>query len=110
MRQFVIDQLSPKERQAVRLHLTKTAEAGPLENMFWLKLETEMLTETQRSHPDCGPFYLAIELGEDSVSFELLVRSQSTLHCQCIAYASPAQREFLLDFIDAMTADLALKA
>ncbi len=65
MRQFVIDQLSGKERQAVRLHLEKYAEAGPIEDMFWLKLDPETLTETQRSHRDCGPFYVAIELGEE---------------------------------------------
>ena len=110
MRQFVIDQLSDKERQAVRQHLTKMAKPGPIEDMFWLRLGGDMLTETQRSHPACGPFYVAIELGDDRVSFEFLVRSQSTLHCSCISYASPLQRDFILNFIDEMTRGLTLKA
>ena len=110
MRQFVIDQLSDKERQAVRQHLRRTTDAGPIEDMFWLKLENDLLSEVQRSHPTCGPFYIAIELGDESVSFEFLVRSQSTLHCPCISYASPPQRDFILNFIDAMIEKLALKA
>jgi hypothetical protein len=43
-----------------------------------------------------------VEVERDSVRFELLVRSQANLHCSCIAYATPVQRQFVLDFIDGM--------
>ena len=110
MRHFVIDQLSRQERQAVLDHLQKNAQAGPLNNLFWLSLPEDLLSSDQTDHPQCGPFHLAVEVGEESVAFELLVRSQSTLHCSCIAYANRSQREYLLHFIDTMIDQLQLRA
>jgi hypothetical protein len=36
------------------------------------------------------------------VSFELLVRSSQILRCNCIAYATREQRDFILAFADSM--------
>ena len=110
MRHFIIDQLSREERQAVVGHLQKNAQASPINDLFWLPLPDELQTASQNTHPRCGPFYLAIEVTEESVAFELLVRSQSTLHCSCVAYVSHSQRDFLLHFIDTMIDALHLRA
>ena len=64
----------------------------------------------QQGHEECGPFYFGIELGEDRVSFELLIRSESNLHCSCISYASRAQRDFLLKFVDKMLTEEKIRA
>ena len=110
MRHFTIDQLAKQERQEIIDYLKKKAQPGPIDDLFWLPLPTQLLSASQNDHPQCAPFFLAIEVEEERVSFELLVRSQSTLHCPCIAYANPAQREYLLHFIDAMIEQLQLKA
>jgi hypothetical protein len=70
--------------------------------LYWISLTPDLLSSTQHGHDRCGPFCLAVEVENDSVRFELLVRSQANLHCSCIAYATPVQRQFVLDFIDRM--------
>ena len=110
MRHFVIDQLSREEKEAVLTYLQTKAQQGPLKDLFWIPLPGELLSAEQKAHSQCGPFYLAVEVGGESVTFELLVRSQSTLHCSCIAYATNPQRDFLLHLIDTMANQLHLQA
>lgn len=103
MRQFVIDELSPMERDNIDSYLKRTLTTGPMLGLYWIVLPPDLLSEPQQGHEDHGPFYLAVELEQGQVRFELLVRSQSNLHCTCIAHATPIQRQFVLDFIDKMT-------
>lgn len=70
--------------------------------LYWIELPDDLLSLTQTEHKEHGPFYLGVEVTNTAVRFELLVRSQVNLHCSCIAHASPAQRQFVLDFIDKM--------
>lgn len=102
MRQFVIDELSPMERDNIDSYLKRTITAAPMIGLYWLVLPPDLLSEAQQGHGDHGPFYLAVEVEQYRVRFELLVRSQSNLHCSCIAHATAAQRQFVLDFIDRM--------
>ena len=105
MRQFVIDDLSAQERDNLNTYLKKTLKPGPMEGMFWLQLPDDLWSESQQGHGDCGPFYFGVELSKDKLIAEFLIRSESNLHCSCIAYATPAQRDFLLSFIDTMVAE-----
>lgn len=102
MRQFVIDELSPMERDNIDSYLKRSAKQGPMLGLYWLELPADLLSEAQQGHEDHGPFYLAVDINGASVKFELLVRSQSNLHCSCIAHATSVQRQFVLDFIDRM--------
>ncbi len=110
MRQFVIDDLTVEELAVVDNYLKRTAKVGPIDGMFWLPVPPDLHGGAQEGHEDCGPFYFGIEVHEKAVTFELLVRSQSNLHCSCITYATPAQREFLLGFVDRMLSEEAIKA
>lgn len=110
MRQLLIDDLTRQERDNLEHYLKRTLGGGLLEGMFWLPLPDDLLGEAQRGHESCGPFHFGIELGEDKLSFELLVRSQTNLHCSCICYASKAQRDFLFRFIDTMLAEEQIRA
>jgi hypothetical protein len=105
MRQFVIDELSPMERDNIDSYLKRSLTAGPMIGLYWIVLPPDLLSEPQQGHEEHGPFYLAVELEKSSVCFELLVRSQSNLHCSCIAHATPVQRQFVLDFIDKMVTE-----
>ncbi len=102
MRQLVIDELSPMERDNIDSYLKRSVKQGPMVGLYWLELPPDLLSEAQQGHEEHGPFYLAIDLTGSAVKFEMLVRSQSNLHCSCIAHASPTQRQFILDFIDRM--------
>ena len=110
MRQFLIDELSILERDNLDSYLKRSLKPGPMDGIFWIELPDDLLGEAQRGHEQCGPFYLGVELEEKKLCFELLVRSQSNLHCTCIAYATEVQRQFVLDFIDKMLAEEQIKA
>ncbi|MFA7382920.1 MAG: hypothetical protein WC001_05675 [Desulfurivibrionaceae bacterium] len=110
MRQFVIDELSREEQDNLESYLKRTLQPTPMEGMFWLLVPEELLSEAQQGHGQCGPFFFGIELGRSRLIAEFLVRSQSNLHCSCISYATPAQREFLLGFLDRMLEDEHIKA
>ena len=110
MRQFVIDELSPLERDNLDSFLKRTLKQGPMVGIYWFVLPADLHSDEQQGHDDCGPFYLAVELEDTRLSFELLVRSTSNLHCSCIAYATPVQRQFVLDFIDTMIEEEIIQA
>ena len=105
MRQIVIDELSPMERDNIDSYLKRTAKRGAMIGLYWLELPPDMLSEAQQGHEEHGPFFFGVEIDNQSVRFELLVRSQTNLHCSCIAHASSSQRQFVLDFIDKMVTE-----
>ncbi|MFO7605769.1 MAG: hypothetical protein R6W72_05685 [Desulfurivibrionaceae bacterium] len=110
MRQLLIDDLSLEERDNIAGYLKKTLRSSPVEDIYWLLLPDDLLGEAQRGHGDCGPFYFGVELGRDSLAFELLIRSESNLHCSCISYADRAQRDFVLSFIDRLITEEKIRA
>lgn len=110
MRQIVIDELSPMERDNIDSYLKRLLKQGPMIGLYWLELPTSLHSEKQQGHDDCGPFYLGVEVEDQRVRFELLVRSESNLHCTCIAHASAEQRQFVLDFIDTMVKEEQIRA
>ena len=36
-----------------------------------------------------------------SLKLELLVRARGKIRCSCVSYATPAQREYIVDYLDA---------
>lgn len=110
MRQFLIDELRPQEVERIRGYLHRHCEGSELDQLFWLRIPDDLISEAQAGHVQCAPFYFAVELGRNWVKLELLVRTRSRLRCSCIRYASPEQREFLLHFADAMVEELQIGA
>lgn len=110
MRQFMIDELSREERDNLDNYLKRTLRQGPMAGIFWLELPPDLWSSAQQGHDSCGPFHFGIELAETKLIVELLVRSESNLHCSCISYATPGQREFLLRFLDNMLAEEHIRA
>ena len=110
MRQFLVDELTREERANIDSYLKRTLKPGPIEGLFWLAVPPDLIGAEQTGHEECGPFYFAIELTEDSLRFEFLVRSQANLHCSCIAYASTLQRDFVLKFVDTLLAEECIRA
>ncbi len=110
MRQIVIDELSQLERDNLDSYLKRTLLQGPMVGLFWLEIPHDLLSTTQQQHTGCAPYYLAVELDTSSLRIELLVRSTTTLHCDCIAYATQPQRQFALDFLDTMLSTEMIRA
>ncbi|OQX17766.1 MAG: hypothetical protein BWK76_09620 [Desulfobulbaceae bacterium A2] len=105
MRQILVDELSFLERDTLDSYLKRTLPAGPITGVFWLMMPPDLLGPAQYEHESCAPFAVSVVLEDNSLRVELLVRSQSNLHCSCIAWATPSQRQFILDFVDRMLAE-----
>jgi len=110
LRQILIDELSREERDNIENYLKRTLKPSLVEGMFWLALPDDLLGEAQLGHKDCGPFYFGVEVGKDKVVFELLVRSESNLHCSCISYATKGQRDYLHAYVDRLVVEERISA
>jgi len=110
MRQYMIDEISFLERDNLDSYLKRTLKPGGLEGVFFLRVPPDLLGAEQQGHADCGPFYFTVVLEQTSIRFELLVRSAGNMHCSCIAWATPAQRQFVLDFADRMLQEEMIRA
>lgn len=102
MRQIVIDELSPMEKDNIDSYLKRNLQKASMDGLYWIELPPDLLSEKQQGHDECAPYTLGVEVEKESVRFELLVRSKNNLHCECIGYATSSQRQFVLDFIDNM--------
>lgn len=109
MKQYVLDQLREEDHAAIGSYLRNHADPSILEGVYWMDIPEDLYTEVQRDHPQCRPFYFAVNLDSTRVSFELLIRSRQILRCSCIGYASPEQREHILSFADRMLDELKIK-
>jgi hypothetical protein len=108
MKQYVIDELRSADYEKIKAYLDENYGISKLGGVYWIPLDTEMLTETQASHAECRPYYFALELGTDLMACELLVRSKSRMRCNCIGYATEIQRNWLIAVIDAMFENLGI--
>lgn len=110
MRQLLINELSKDEAANAKAFLEANCREGGVDGLYWLDLSEGLLAAAQEGHEACGPFAFAVEVGDDFVSFELLVRSASNLHCSCTCYATPDQRDFLVSFQDRMVSEQGIRA
>jgi len=105
----MLDEIARNDIPRVREYLNQHAVAASLDGIWWVDLQEDLLSPEQFSHQDCQPFRFAMELGDDFVRFELLIRSRETMRCACIGYATRQQRDFILAFADRLVEDLALR-
>jgi len=109
MKQYVIDQLRETDYEQILEFLGKKAERVVLGDIFWMILPEEMLSEVQKEHEACRPFYFAVHLTRSHVEFEFLIRSQQIMRCSCVGYADRKQRDYIIDFADGMLNELKIK-
>jgi hypothetical protein len=109
MRQYQLDEISKSDIPRVREYLHQHATASRLEDIWWVDLPEDLLSPEQFDHQDCRPFRFAVEVGDTFVRFEFLIRSQQTMRCTCLGYATRPQRDFILAFADRLVEDLALR-
>ena len=76
--------------------------------VYWVPIDPGLLSPTQSMHVQCRPFFAAIELQTDRLSMELLVRTQNRIRCECIAYATDEQRNWLIRLVDDLLAQLGI--
>ena len=109
MRQYLLDEISRADLPRLRDYLDEHAIRSSLDDIWWVDLEDDLLNPVQFEHRSCRPYRFAVEVGENFVRFEFLIRSRETMRCPCIGYATSAQRAFILGFADRLVEDLALR-
>lgn len=109
MKQYVIDELRLSDYEKVKGYLDMNFGDAEMGGIYWIPIEEDILADVQKSHTECQPFYFAAELDEQRISFELLVRTKNRVRCNCIAYATEEQRNWLIRRIDVMLDELEIK-
>jgi hypothetical protein len=109
MKQYVIDELRPQDCLKLKAYLENRFGSSVIAGIYWIALEDSILTDVQSAHDGCRPHYFALDLGENRLACELLVRTQSRMRCDCMGYATETQRNWLVRLIDDIFADLEIK-
>lgn len=107
MRSYVIDELSPLTVHHFAERLRHMECASGIEKLFWLPVPSEFLEPIQREHEaTCGPYRLAVELMNESVRLELLVRAEGKIRCECIRYLVPEAERAMMGQLDALISEI----
>jgi len=109
MKQYVIDQLRPADYEAVKAYLDKNYSSSIVEGIYWIALDQSMLTELQTEHADCQPFFFAVDLEQNFMVSELLIRTKNKIRCSCMSYANEKQLNWIVQFVDAIFDRLDIK-
>ncbi len=109
MKQYLLDEIPRDDIARVRDYLNQHANAAGIADIWWVDLQEDLLSPEQFDHRDCQPHRFAVEVGDDFVRFEFLIRSLQTMRCSCIAYATRQQRDFILAYADRLVAELGLR-
>ncbi len=109
MKQYVVDGFRPADYIKLKEYLDQSLESSPLGGIYWLTVEPGHLTPLQLSHQDCRPHVFGLELEETSLSCEFLVRIKNNIKCDCMDYATTAQRNWLMDTVDAILEKLDIR-
>ena len=98
----LVDELQPEVIANLEAQLTKNGCQSGIERLYWLPLEKERLLPVQREHESsCGPHCLALEILDDAVRLEFLVRAKGRMRCECVCYLSPETERHMMDWLDA---------
>ena len=100
MKQYVIDELRAADYQLLKTYLDEHYGPGAMDGIYWIPVENGLLTDIQKAHRECRPHYFAVDLDENRIACEFLVRTNSFVRCDCIRYATDAQRSWLIALID----------
>jgi hypothetical protein len=102
MKQYVIDEIRPQDYEKIKGYLDESFGESDLGGLYWVPVDEAVLSDVQKAHTDCAPFFMALELGPDRLAGELLVRTRSRVRCDCIHYADQRQRDWLVRTVDAI--------
>lgn len=108
MRLYCIDELTQQDVTSITARLNEMELGAGLPGLFWLPVPTALLQDVQREHAECGPHCMALEVLDDSLRLELLVRARNKLRCECVAYASPELQRHMMDYVDSLLRELSI--
>lgn len=102
MRQYVIDELRAEDHSKIKAFLDKKYGDTQLLGVYQIPLDASLLSDIQAEHIACQPFFFSVDLESSRITFEFLIRSPKQLKCSCVAYATTAQREWIIRLADSI--------
>ncbi len=102
MRSYLLDEISPSDLKKINSFLEENAVRSSLNQLFWIKMPEDILSEIQFQHRHCQPHVFAVELGREWIKLEFYVRSLTNMRCTCPGYGTRQQREFIINFAHTM--------
>jgi hypothetical protein len=102
MKAYFLDEIASENMNKITEFLKGNASRSTMEQVFWVKFPKDLLSSIQFQHTACQPHAFAVELGSDWVKLEFLVRSLETMKCDCAAYCTDPQRDYIINFADRM--------
>ena len=109
MKQYLIDGLRLKDNEKLKAYLDQCLKSSCLGGVYWLEIDSTLLTPIQQEHETCHPHVFALTLEETYLSCEFLVRIEKKIKCDCMAYATREQRDWLIDQVDAILEKLDIR-
>ncbi len=106
MRSYLVDEIMSSDIEKINAFFKENAISSSLEQLFWIQVPQDLLSEIQFEHVDCQPHVFAVEIGEDWVKMEFLVRSMKNMQCTCPAYCTEQQQRFIIHFAQGMLKQL----
>ncbi len=100
MRQYHIDELRPEDYESLKGYLDEHYGPSQMEGIYWIPIDDDLLDKVQSAHKDCHPLCFAVELKQQAISFELLLRTRNKVRCDCIRYANATQTQSIIQFGD----------
>jgi hypothetical protein len=110
MKQYVVDELRPGDHEALKAYLDENLALAGLDGLYWKSIDNTLLTDEQAAHAQCTPLYFALVLTPESLSCELLLRTRNRIRCDCMAYATIEQRNWIVGWIDTVFNELGIIA
>ncbi len=102
MKQYVIDELRPADYEKIKAYLDETYGSSSIDDIYWISMDPDMFTDVQMDHVECHPLCFAIDLDPNRLACELLLRTQNKVKCSCMCYATEEQRNWIIQFADAI--------
>jgi len=107
MRWYTIDELPPADVKRLAAAMDARGMRGPIEGLYYLALPAGLLSEEQAAHAaECGPHVMALEVEDEFLRLELLVRARGKMRCSCVHYAGPEARGWAMNHLDALIREL----
>ncbi len=106
MKQYLADQLLPADFGKLKQYLDEKYDESPMDGLYWIPMDPAKTTRAQQDHKDCQPHVFALHLEEESLSCEFLVRTLSSMRCDCMGYADPNQALYIMGFMDDLLKEL----
>ena len=107
MRSYYLDEFVPGEIERLTERLDAMELSAGMEDLYWLPVPPKLLTPLQREHErECGPYVLALEILNEALRLELLVRARNRLRCDCVAYAEQKLAAHMIAYLHGLLDEL----